>query len=140
MIDLSLPLKIAVVEHISQDEGVTSLVPTERIYGMSVPAKTAWPFIRLGVITALPFEATCWQGIDARVTWHAFAETTAEYAGEDQAMRIASAISSALQNFKPDGLGIVSRRLLQTYTIRDEPEADRWHSIVDYQLTVQTST
>lgn len=140
MIDLSLPLKIAVVEHIRGDAGVLELVPEESIFGMTVPSSPSWPFIRLGVLMAVPYEATCWPGTEARITWHAFAETTSEYAGEDQAMRIAAAISNAMGTFKPAGLGIVSRRHVQTYTIRDEPEADRWHSIMDYQLAVHTQT
>ena len=135
-IDLSRPLKAAIVDHLAADAVVTALVPATRIYAMTPPAKPKWPFIRYGSSIASPFEASCWDGSSTRVTLHAFAETTTGYAGEDRALEIAAAIVEAMKTFQPDDLGVIECEWLQTRCIRDSDEADQWHSIVEFQVTV----
>lgn len=135
-IDFSRPLKAAVVDHLAASAGVTALVPALRIYAMTPPATPAWPFIRYGSPIATPFEASCWDGSSTRVTLHAFAETTATYAGEDMALHIAAAIVEAMKSFQPDGLGVIECEWLQTLCVRDSDEADKWHSIAEFQVTV----
>lgn len=136
--DLTLPLKRAVVDHVAADAGVLGLVPYESIYGQTPPAKPSWPFIRLGPIITTPFEAQCWSGITARIMWHAFAETTEDYAAEDYVLQISAAISNAMGLFKPTGIGVVSNRFVQVYSVQDGPEADKWHSISEYRLELHS--
>lgn len=135
--DLSRPLKAAVVDHLAASPAVTSMVPEDRIYAMTPPAKPKWPFIRYGSPITSAWEATCWSGSSTRVTLHAFAETTAAYAGEDRALDIAAAIVAAMKEFQPTGLGVVECEWIQTNCIKDSDEADQWHSFVEFRVTVE---
>ena len=135
-VDLSRPLKAAIVDHIAADPGVLAFVPLDRIYAMSPPANPVWPFIRYGSPITGGFEATCWNGSTTRVTIHAFAETKTIYAGEDRALDIAAAIVNAMGSFAPDNLGVIECEWLQTRCIQEDGEADRWHSITEFDVTV----
>ncbi|WMT90154.1 DUF3168 domain-containing protein [Pelagibacterium sp. H642] len=134
--DLSRPLKAAIIDHLASSPVVTALVPMSRIYAMTPPATPRWPFIRYGSPITSGYDATCWDGSATRVTLHAFAETTTTYAGEDRALDIAAAIVEAMKEFGPDNLGIVENQYVQTTCIKDDDEADKWHSIVEFNLTV----
>lgn len=136
LIDFSRQLKAAIVDHLAADAGVTGLVPADSIYAMTPPAKPRWPFIRYGSPITSPYEASCWNGSSTRVTLHAFAETTNSYAGEDRAHDIAAAITASLQYFGPDDFGVVECEWLQTRCISEDHEADRWHAIIEFTVTV----
>lgn len=136
--DLTLPLKKALVEHLASNPGVLDLVPYDSIYSQVPPAKCLWPFIRLAPLITTPYEATCWNGIQARIIWHAFAETTNSYAAQDFVLLISAAISRAMGEFKPTGMGIISNRFIQSYSVMDEPEADKWHSITEFLIEVHS--
>lgn len=135
-VDLSRPLKAAIIDHLAATVGVTSLVPAARIYAMTPPAKPVWPFIRYGSPITSAYEASCWDGSSTRVTLHAFAETTTGYAGEDRALDIAAAIVEAMDSFDPTGLGIIECEWVQTNCIKDSDEADQWHSFAEFNVTV----
>lgn len=135
-IDLSRPLKAAIIDHLAASPSVIALVPATRIYAMSPPAKPKWPFIRYGSPISSPFEATCWDGSSTRVTLHAFAETTGTYAGEDRALDIAAAIIEAMKTFRPSDMGIIENEWIGTQCVRDSAEADQWHSWCEFRLTV----
>ena len=137
-VDLSRPLKAAIVNHLASDAGVTALVPATRIYAMTPPAKPKWPFIRYGSPISSAYEATCWDGASVRVTLHAFAETTSTYAGEDRALDIAAAIVEAMKDFQPEGLGLISNQWLGTQCIKDSDEADQWHSFCEFQISAHS--
>lgn len=136
-VDLSRPLKAAVITHLASDAGVTALVPAVRIYDMTPPAKAKWPFIRYGSPISSPFEASCWDGASVRVTLHAFAETTNVYAGEDRALDIAAAIVKAMDSFEPAGLGVIECEWIGTQCVRDSDEADQWHAWAEFRVTVE---
>lgn len=135
-IDFSQPLKAAIVDHLASSAVVLALVPAAQNFAMTPPAKPKWPFTRYGSPITSPFEASCWDGSSTRVSLHAFAETTATYAGEDMALHIAAAMVEAMKTFQPDGLGVIECEWLQTLCVRDSDEADKWHSIAEFQVTV----
>lgn len=138
-IDLTRPLKASIVEHLANSPGVLSLVPAERIYAMAPPANPLWPFIRYGVPISSGYSATCWEGSDVRVTIHAFAETDQVTAGEDAALNIAAAITSAMHAFDPEELGVIDFEWVQTNCLMEDLEADRWHAICEFNITVVRS-
>lgn len=135
-VDLTLPLKAAVIEHLAGDPLVTAEVPAARIYGINTPAKPIWPFIRYGVPTSVGFEATCWDGSETDVTIHVFAETTNAAAGEDKALEIAGKVAQSMGAFQSAELGVIENRWEQTNLVKDELEADRWHAIVAFSMIV----
>lgn len=132
--DLTLPLKTAIIGRMRAHAPLTALVPASRIYAMAVPAKPIWPFIRYGSPISSGFDATCWPGIDTRVTIHAFADTTTSYAGEDRALDIAAQIVEALKTLSPNTVGIVENLWLQTNLFMEDQEAGRWHSVVEFNI------
>lgn len=134
--DLSRPLKAAIVDHLAASPLVTALVPADRIYAMTPPAKVKWPFVRYGSPITSAYDASCWDGSSTRVTLHAFAETTRSYAGEDRALEIAAAIVEAMKTFGPDEMGIIECEWVTTNCIRDSAEADQWHAIIEFTVTV----
>lgn len=141
-VDLSRPLKAAIVDHLFADALLTSLVPADRIYAMSPPASPKWPFVRYGSPIASPYEATCWNGATVIVTLHAFAETKKAtstgpfYAGEDRALDIAAAIVKAMETFDPNGLDVIECEWTGTQCVKDNDEADQWHSWCQFSITV----
>lgn len=136
-VDLSRPLKAAIIDHLAADTAVLALVPGARIFAMTPPAEPAWPFIRYGTPVTSPYEATCWDGSTVRVTLHAFAETTADDAGEDKALDMAAAIVAAMETFAPADMGVVECEWEGTQCIRDSNEADQWHSWCEFRVTVE---
>lgn len=137
-VDLSRPLKTAIVEHLASSPKILALVPAERIYAMAPPANPTWPFIRYGVSIATSFGATCWEGSSVRVSIHAFAQTSQTHAGEDNALDIAAAIVESMSVFDSPNLGLVDFQWLQTNCIMEDLEADRWHAICEFNVTVVT--
>ncbi|MER8827231.1 DUF3168 domain-containing protein [Mesorhizobium sp. M0938] len=133
--DISGPLKVAVISHLEGDAVLTAIVPVARLYGMQMPAKPRFPYIRYGSPVTTGYEATCWDGAAVRVTLHAFAETSPSGAGEDKAANIAALIVERMKTFAPAGLGIIENEWVNTNLIRDEPEADRWHAITEFSIT-----
>ena len=69
--DHSLPLRRALVTALRGNSGVTALVGT-RITGPKVDTNIAWPFIRVGVIIATPYDASRLSGMNADFAIHAF--------------------------------------------------------------------
>lgn len=133
--DISRPLKFGVITHLAGNPAVTAVVPVERIFALQAPATPQWPFIRYGSPITSGYEATCWDGAANRVTLHAFAQTQSGISGEDQALDIAALIVEAMKTFAPDDLAIIENEWLQTNVLRDGDEADRWHSIVEFDIT-----
>lgn len=133
--DITGPLKIAVIGHLEGYAPLTAIVPIERMYGMQVPATPVFPYIRFGYPITGAYEATCWDGATVRVTLHAFAETKTGVSGEGQALQIAAHIVERMKTLAPATLSIVENEWIQTNVLRDEPEADRWHSFCEFNIT-----
>lgn len=136
-IDIGKALQIAVISQLEVFAPLTAIVPISRIYGMQAPANPVYPFIRYGFPITGGFEATCWDGSTTRVTIHAFAETTASGAGEFIVSDIASLIVDAMGNFNPSTINVIDCEFLQTRIMQDGDEADRFHAITEFSITVQ---
>lgn len=138
-LDLTLPIKRLIIDHLASDPVVLALVPLERIFAMAPPGDPEWPFIRYGSPISSPSGATCWEGTATRVTLHGFAETNNDYAGEDRALEIAAAIVQSMKTFAPADYMLVDLEWLGTQCVRDEPEADRWHSMTEFNVTLAST-
>lgn len=135
-VDLTLPLKEDVVKHLVKDGSLTALVPATSIYGIQTPTNVKWPYIRTGVPISGGYEASCWEGSSVEFTLHAFAEPSPGIAGETRVLQIAALIVAAMDNFQSDRLGVVENTWRQTVVLLDDSEADRWHAVVTFAMTV----
>lgn len=133
--DVSGALKTAIISHLEGDAALTAIVPVARMYGLQMPAVPEFPCIRYGSPISGSFDATCWEGSDVRVTIHAFAETGVGVSGENQALQIAALIVERMKSLDPSSLSIVDNEWIQTNIVRDEPDADRWHSFCEFRVT-----
>lgn len=135
MKDLGGLLKFAIIQHLCADTALTELVPESRIFGLSVPANVQWPFIRYGIPNTTGYEASCWSGSTTQVTIHAFAESNETGAGEDKVLEIAASITRTMMTLAPKNLAIIELDWTNTVLLKDDPEADRWHSVVTFNIT-----
>lgn len=128
--DLSLDIRKAIVAHLRADTSVTNLVPAERIYGeqpaVSVPD---WPFIRFGMPIAAPWEATCYDGSQNRVTLHVFAEGP----GTDAVARIAASVVASMGNWEPALFEDAGGGWVGTQILEDE-EPEKLHAVVQFDV------
>lgn len=125
-----------------------ALVPASRIYPPQRPPAPAWPFVAYGVPIVTPFGASCLDGCTVAFAGHAYAETTGEGAdtvqGEQRASDIAQRMVAALD--APLDLAAVDcpypATAFVTWTgtqvIQDGSEADRFHAIVSFNVTVSS--
>lgn len=91
MTDMSLPIKAAVIHHITSDTVVTDLVAGNRIFSMQPPTKPALPFIRYGTPIISPYADTCGSGSEVGVTLDVFSSD------ENEIQRIAAALVESLK-------------------------------------------
>jgi hypothetical protein len=127
-----------------------ALVPASRIFPPQRPAKPEWPFVGYGVPNELPFEASCLDGSTIEFAGHAYAETTGSdddtVGGEEMAGRIADAMVAALEAAGPLNLaahgspraGTAYVTWTGTQVIQDGSEADNFHAVVLFRVTVST--
>lgn len=126
-----------------------ALVPASRIYPPQRPPNPEWPFVGYGVPVVSPFTASCLDGATVSFAGHAYAETTGEgdqtVQGEllasDIAQRMAEAISApldlaALVDCPYPAVAHVT--WTGTQVIQDGSEADRFHAIVSFDVTVSS--
>ena len=125
--DLTLPLRQAIVSLLRTDTDLTALVPAERVYGERSPASPTFPFVRYGVSD---IGAT-----GGATSLHVFSKS----GFTDQAANIAARIVEAL-----DGktLATGSRKVTLTWPERngtqiipDSAEADVFHAIVRFDVS-----
>lgn len=127
----------ALLTRMKANAALRALVPTASIYGQTVPANPAWPFIKLGVPQTLPITATCLNGALVTIPVSGFARqreqgsVTVETA-EDHAGRIGAAIERAL-HLKGDAVTVDGQEVRLRYTVTDMrlfpdgDEADAFH-------------
>lgn len=72
-VDLTLPLRQAVVTHLRGLQPVSDIV-SDRVYGEKPPTDPEFPFTRYGYDTMAPFSAQCVDGGQVDVTIHTFAK------------------------------------------------------------------
>jgi hypothetical protein len=131
-VDHSLAIRKAVISHLLASTGVTDKV-SDRVYGIRVPDKTEWDFVRYGVPDIRPFEASEWGGTDARITVHAHARGPDEAACANLAAAVVEALSSDTLPLA-DGLGLVSLDWEGTQTIPDGDAGTDFHAIIEFSV------
>ncbi len=126
-----------------------ALVPAGSIYPPQRPPNPEWPFVGYGVPIVSPFGASCLDGCTVGFVGHVYAETTGEGAetvqGEQRASEIAQRVVAALD--APLDLAALvdcpypaTAHVTWTGTqvIQDGSEADRFHAIVSFEVTVSS--
>lgn len=130
-IDFSLDVRKAVVAHLRADPQLTALVPSARVYGEQ-PAEAVpdWPFIRYGYPIATPWEATCYDGSENRVTIHAFASGP----GTDAVATIAKRVVAAMSSFEPALFQDFGRGWIGTTILPDGEEPEKLHAVIEFEI------
>ena len=127
----------AILTRLKASSAVRNLVPVASIYGQTVPAGPAWPFIKLGVPQTLPLTATCLNGAIVNIPIDAFARQREQggvpvETAEDYASRIGAAIETAL-HLKGETVTVDGQLVRLSYTMTDMrlfpdgEEADAFH-------------
>lgn len=144
MTDLTTELRRACLIKLKADAELIAIVPKTSIYS-GVATSPTWPFVKWGVPSSLPLEATCMTGEDIRVAIHGFARTrkngtaTVE-TGEDHAGRLAGAIKRTLnKNRLALPSGYATLRWIGGQRLIDGDEADDWHVICEFRARVIAS-
>jgi hypothetical protein len=107
---------------------VTGLVSATSIYPQATPAKPAWPFIKTGAVSSLPFRASCVDGENVSISVHGFTKGMAGVSAEDHAMQIGEAIKKTLDRSAAliTG-GRIRMRISDQQLLVDQGEADSFH-------------
>lgn len=126
-------------------------VPAARVYPMQRPTgdKLVWPWAGYGAPTTVPFGASCLDGSDTTVAFHAFARTTgsggATVSGEDMAHAIARDIEAALDGATIDleahgcpYSATAHFTATGSQVIQDGTEGDAYHAIVNFRIVVSS--
>lgn len=128
---------------------LVALVPAARVYPPQRPPQPEWPFVGFGVPIVRPFSASCMDGCNVVFAGHAYAETTGEGAetvqGEPRAKEIAARMVDALLaaplDLEAHGCpypAIAHVTWTDTQVIQDGSEADRFHAIVGFDVTISS--
>lgn len=137
MMGIQRHVRRAVLARMKGGAMLTSLVPAARIYGQTVPAAPAWPFIKTGVPQSLPIRATCLVGAVVTMPIDAFAKQRMSGAqvaetAEDHAGRIGEAIETLL-HLQGETIDVGGQPARLRYTLTDMrlfpdgAEADAFH-------------
>lgn len=129
--DLPLAIREAVVGWLRAAAPLAG-VPAANIYGEQPKALPPWPFIRFDSTRWENWEDSCSEGVTGPLLISAFAKGP----GTDDAYKIAAAISDRLTIFEPVTMKIIECDFVRTQVMRDGAEADKFHAIVEFNLTV----
>ncbi len=120
----------ALIFRLKNNPSVSALVPPERVFPQQVPAKTQWPYIRVGVPISTPERASCMDGRVTRLAVHVFAE------GESPTDDICDAIAEAVDGAHFDvGVGSADISWISNTTIQDSSESDNFHGICQIEIS-----
>lgn len=135
------PIRRAMLAQMKGNAALVALVPAASIYGQTVPANKAWPFIRTGAPSATgAVRGTCMDGATGIVAVHGF--SNGRYQGsmlvetaEDHAGRIGDAIAEALDGVRLalDGGGEVRLRWTGDQLLQDPEEAGAFHTVQNFE-------
>lgn len=130
--DYWLETRKAVVAHLIAGLPLGTINDAAKVWGEVPPANVAWPFIRIGFAVSGPFEAQGWDGSTHRMTVHTFAH------GNDTGdiSKINKAVIARMQTLVIPGLSIVDLQFVGSNTVRDTAEANAFHGINDFDITV----
>ena len=135
-IDLTNQIKDGVIMHLSGYGRLTQVLPVEQIFAMQVPANTQYPYVRFRDPISTPYETSCWLGTTCRFTLDAYAEGSSLIpAGETEVIFVKSLIVEAMNSLQIEGLGIVQNEYLGAREVMVADEADRWRSMIEYNVT-----
>lgn len=129
--DHSLALRRAVVAHLAADAGIGSIVGA-RVYGEAVPDPVVWPFVRVGLMLPVPFEATCLDGMEATFAVSGFAKGPDAQNAYGLGALIQLALDGADLALSLDAAHAVSIDWTTSQTVRDTGEADAYQAIVQF--------
>jgi hypothetical protein len=127
--DPTLPLRQAVIQRLRADPDLIAIVPASRVYGERSPSELTWPFVRYG--QSLIGQA------GGTLPIHIFSKQNFT----DETAEIADAIVESLDDASLD-LGDGRKAVLKwpeqggTQIIADGAEADAWHGIVRFEVTI----
>lgn len=130
--DYSLEVRKQIVAHLKGFGPLTALVSASSIDGEQPAAKAPWPRVQYGLVITGPYEATGpLSGSTHRVTLHAFAH--GPYTTD--ILRIAKQVVAgmkALTLFE----SLIDNQWVGTQILRDTDEADAYHAVIEFDLTV----
>lgn len=146
--DSSLYVRQSALQRMKAAPAIVADVPAARVYPPQRPANPLWPFIGYGVPTSAPFTASCLDGATITVAVHVYAETTGEgddtVGGEELAQRIAANVAAVLEGSydlaDTDCPWPATAHFAWTGTqvIQDGADADAFHGIVSFDVTVSS--
>lgn len=139
-IDYAFAVRKAALPLLKDNAQVLALVPSERVYPSTTPAKPTFPFVRYGAPTQTPFRRSGLGSSSVAFKVHGFTRPLLSLSGglretaEDQAYKLGLAISTALDGrVAPiDGALHVTFAWTGSTVIQDGDEADAWHAVVSF--------
>lgn len=138
MIDLSLEVRNGTFAHLATDADIVAIVADSVFDELPDPDKVKWPFIKLGSPNGLPWEATCFDGSENRITINGFTRGT-DADGLDpktQAMKLLKAIVKSMSTLAIPDLSVMDYQLVNTNVISDTATRGAYHAIAEFTLTV----
>jgi len=139
-VDHNLQLRRAILPMLKAEPLIATLTQG-RVYSEAPAALPSFPFIRFGFITSQPTEWSCAEGEIAQVSIHVFTQGP----GTDSCARLMKAVSRALDGktaqleVDPDtGKAATATDITQTLSriFRDTDEAEAFHGVLDFEITV----
>lgn len=124
--DLSIPIKAAVLSHLSAYAPLLAMVPQERIFSIRPPVTPVLPFVKYGWPSIDPYGDSCGEGSIAKCTLNVFAND------EDETLRIAASIVEAMELFEAS-FRVVSCEWQRTQMIQEDQ--DTYHGIIQLTIT-----
>ena len=131
--DFSDPLTSAAMKALADDPGVAAIVG-DRVRDY-VEAKPQWPFLRLDPVTVIPWEASCWVGMEAELVIHSFVRADRSSRG---VQRLNAAVVKALDEAAlPLAEGILLGLDHRGSTTGPDAESPAdWHGIIRFRALV----
>jgi hypothetical protein len=137
--DHTLALRQAIVEKLKANGSAVAGLVEGRVYGQKSPADPTFPFVRYGVPSTSPYEATGWfPGSSHSIALHAFSQGP----GEDKCAALAAAIVAELEDddLPLEDVGLVAIEWVSTQVLPDLGATDAWHAVIRFSAeTVATA-
>lgn len=124
-IDLTLETRRSIIAHL------TPRITGAGVYGEFTPANVAWPFIRYNSTTT-PYEDSCHDGSVILVDLHVFANGPST----DAVLLLARQVIAAMATWT-DGEATWTGNI---GPLADNPEASKWHVVIQYRVVTVADT
>jgi hypothetical protein len=147
--DSSPYVRQAVVAKWKAHAPLLALVSAGSIYPPQRPPNPPWPFVAYGVPQVEPFGASCLDGCTVSFAGHAYAETGGAGVDTVQGEQLAGEIAQRMVDALDAPLDLAALAdcpypatafvtWSRTQVIQDDSEADRFHAIVSFDVTVSS--